>query len=135
MIRITRKRSPPPGGVRAGRRKDNPSTFHYASYGPRPQEALADEIDWDRFKQVRPKEYAKIKAQIQRLGVTWQQAVNDWEVRYEILARRDIGIQPQENHQMKRQNAAYSRPPQLHGACHGYWKYRSGYEFMRRTTA
>ena len=54
-------------------------------YGRRAQ-ALAPEIDWDEFKKVRPEEYAKIKAQIERLGVTWEQAMNDWKIRYEICS-------------------------------------------------
>lgn len=67
-------------------RERNPSTYSYDSYGRRAQ-ALAPEIDWDEFAKVRPKEYAKIKAQIERLGVTWEQAVNDWDVRYRICSQ------------------------------------------------
>jgi hypothetical protein len=66
-------------------REENPSTYKYDSYGARPQ-AVAKEIDWDRFKKVRPKEYEKIKAQVERLGVTWEQAMNDWELRCEICS-------------------------------------------------
>lgn len=66
-------------------RKENPSTYSYDVYGRRAQ-ALAPEIDWDEFKKVRPEEYAKIKAQIERLGVTWEQAMNDWKIRYEICS-------------------------------------------------
>ena len=67
-------------------REKNPSTYSFDVYGRRAQ-ALALEIDWDAFKKVRPKEYAKIAAQIARLGVSWEQAMNDWEIRYEICSR------------------------------------------------
>ncbi len=67
-------------------RRENPSTFTYDSYGRRPQ-ALAPEIDWEKFRQVRPKEYAKIKAEVERLGVTWEQAMNDWAIRYAICSK------------------------------------------------
>ena len=42
------------------------------------------DIDWARFETEKPKEFARIKAQVERLGVTWQQAVEDWEIRYTI---------------------------------------------------
>jgi arylsulfatase A-like enzyme len=67
-------------------REANPSTYTYDSYGQRPQSG-AKEIDWDQFKKARPKEYAKIKAEVERLGVTWEQALNDWEVRFEICSK------------------------------------------------
>jgi arylsulfatase A-like enzyme len=67
-------------------RKDNPSTFTYDSYQRRAQ-ALAPEIDWDKFRQVRPKEYQKIAAEVARLGVTWEQAMNDWKIRFEISSK------------------------------------------------
>ena len=66
-------------------REENPSTYQYDSYGPRPQYG-AKEMDWERFQKVRPKEYARIKEQVERLGVTWEQAMDDWEIRYEICS-------------------------------------------------
>lgn len=67
-------------------RRKNPSTYQYDSYGPRAQSG-AKKIDWERFKKIRPKEYEKIKAEIDRLSVSWEQAVNDWEIRYEICSK------------------------------------------------
>jgi arylsulfatase A-like enzyme len=63
--------------------QNNPPDFHYDPYGDIPQYGC-DDIDWDRFRQVRPEEYTRIKAEVERLGVTWKQAVDDWEIRYEI---------------------------------------------------
>jgi arylsulfatase A-like enzyme len=64
-------------------RRKNPIDFDYDPYGKRPHFG-AKEIDWERFKEVRPKEYEKIKTEIERMGVTWEVALNDWEIRYEI---------------------------------------------------
>ncbi len=36
------------------------------------------------WREKNPEEYEKISAEIRRLGVNWDQAVNDWEVRKEI---------------------------------------------------
>jgi arylsulfatase A-like enzyme len=44
----------------------------------------APEIDWARFKKAHPQEYAKIAKEVEHLGVTWQQAVHDWETRSAI---------------------------------------------------
>jgi arylsulfatase A-like enzyme len=64
-------------------RDGNPSTYTFKSYEGRSQWG-AKTIDWDRFKQAHPKDYEKIAAQVERLGVTWEQAVNDLEVRTTI---------------------------------------------------
>ena len=69
-------------------REKNPSTYRYDQYGERPQSG-APEIDWEKFRQVRPEEYERIKTEIERLGVTWEQAMNDWEVRYEICSNAE----------------------------------------------
>jgi arylsulfatase A-like enzyme len=63
----------------------NPDTYEYDSYGRRPQSG-APEIDWEKFKSVRPEEYARIAAEIEKLGVTWDQAVKDKIVRAKISA-------------------------------------------------
>ena len=42
------------------------------------------DIDWAYFEEKLPEKYARIKAEVDRLGVTWQQAEDDWEIRYEI---------------------------------------------------
>lgn len=67
-------------------RRGNPSTYHYDSYGEHPQYG-AKEIDWQRFENVHPTEYGRIRAEVERLGVTWEQAMNDWEIRYEICVQ------------------------------------------------
>lgn len=64
-------------------RAHNPSNFNTYTYSNRPQFG-AMEIDWEKFQQVRPNEFARIKAEVERLGVTWDQAINDWNIRYEI---------------------------------------------------
>jgi len=67
-------------------RKENPSTYSYDVYGKRPQYG-APEIDWKKFKQARPKEYDRIKTEIDKLGVTWEQAMDDWDIRYKICRK------------------------------------------------
>jgi arylsulfatase A-like enzyme len=64
-------------------RTANPSTYSYDSYGHRAQWG-AKEIDWEHLKEVRPEIYEKIAKQVERLGVTWEQAVNDWKIRKTI---------------------------------------------------
>ena len=61
-------------------REANPSTYTFKSYEGRSQWG-AKTIDWNRFKQAHPKDYEKIAKQVERFGVTWEQAVNDPEVR------------------------------------------------------
>jgi arylsulfatase A-like enzyme len=61
-------------------REANPSTYTFKSYEGRSQWG-AKAIDWKQFKQAHPKDYEKIAKQVTRLGVTWEQAVNDPEVR------------------------------------------------------
>jgi len=39
-------------------------------------------MDWEKFKAFRPKQYEKIKLEVQKLDVTWEQAVTDWDVRF-----------------------------------------------------
>lgn len=64
-------------------RKANPSTFTYDTYSRRAQSG-AKEIDWDKFKKTHPAEYSKIAKQVDALGVTWAQAVNDRQIRIRI---------------------------------------------------
>jgi arylsulfatase A-like enzyme len=66
-------------------RSSNPHNFEYFPYSRRPQFG-ASEIDWEKFQKVRPKEFARIKREVERLGVTWDQAMNDWSVRYKICS-------------------------------------------------
>ena len=44
----------------------------------------APEINWALFEKKHPKEYEKIAKQVKRLGVTWEQALDDWDVRRAI---------------------------------------------------
>tara|TARA_B110000977_G_C11048345_1_gene481406 strand:+ start:459 stop:2033 length:1575 start_codon:yes stop_codon:yes gene_type:complete len=64
-------------------RDGNPSTYTFKSYEGRSQWG-AKTINWEQFKQAHPKDYEKIAAQVKRLDVTWEQAVDDLEVRTEI---------------------------------------------------
>lgn len=67
-------------------REANPANYNYDIYEGRRPQAIAPDIDWDRFKEGRPEEFRRIKAQIERFGVTWEQATHDWEIRYRISA-------------------------------------------------
>ena len=69
-------------------REANPSTYVYDSYGVgfRAQ-AGAPEIDWERFREAKPEIYEKIKVQVEKLGVTWERAMNDPDVRAKICSR------------------------------------------------
>ncbi len=64
-------------------REENPSTFRFDFLGSRAQFG-APEVDWVQFREAKPAEYARIKAEVERLGVSWETAVNDWETRLEI---------------------------------------------------
>jgi arylsulfatase A-like enzyme len=61
----------------------NPHQYDPMPYSKRP-EALAKSIDWVRFKTAHPEQYAKIKQAVEKLGVTWDAALNDWSVRFEV---------------------------------------------------
>lgn len=67
-------------------REANPSSYDYDPYSRRPQ-ALAPEIDWERFREVRPEVYEVIEKEVLRLGVSWEQAVHDWATRYAICSK------------------------------------------------
>jgi len=64
-------------------REENPSTFRFDITGARAQFG-APEVDWVEFKEAKPAEYKRIQAEVERLGVSWEDAVKDWEVRLEI---------------------------------------------------
>jgi arylsulfatase A-like enzyme len=64
-------------------RKANPSTFMYDSYGSQPHSGAPD-IDWETFRKAQPEAYEKIARQVKKMGVTWEQAVNDRGIRNEI---------------------------------------------------
>lgn len=64
-------------------RQNHPANFEHFPYSSRPQFG-AGEIDWDKFQQVRPNEFSRIRREVERLGVSWEQAMNDWSIRFEI---------------------------------------------------
>jgi hypothetical protein len=63
-------------------REENPSNYEHVHNGL-PHFATRD-IDWALFEDVAPAHYGRIKAAIERLGVTWEQAENDWDIRYKV---------------------------------------------------
>lgn len=56
--------------------KQNPNTYTYTPYGPRPQ-TNAPGIDWQRYQKAWPKPYEKIAAEVKKLGVTWEDALEN----------------------------------------------------------
>jgi len=64
-------------------RKAHPANFAHDPYG-RWATFNAPEIDWKKFKKAKPDEYRKIEKEVKRLGVTWEQAMNDWKTRTKI---------------------------------------------------
>jgi arylsulfatase A-like enzyme len=64
-------------------RKKYPAEIDYRPYQQYGQSGVMD-MDWEKFKEFRPEQYARIEAEIKRMGVTWEQAINDWDVRFEI---------------------------------------------------
>nr|MCU0778563.1 sulfatase-like hydrolase/transferase [Akkermansiaceae bacterium] len=63
--------------------KQNPNTYAYHPYGPRPQTHARD-IDWQRYRKAWPQAYEKIAAEVKRLGVSWDDALNNPETREAI---------------------------------------------------
>jgi len=61
----------------------HPANFAHDPYG-RWATFNAPAIDWKKFKKAKPEEYAKIAREVKRLGVTWEQAMNDWDARTAI---------------------------------------------------
>jgi hypothetical protein len=70
---------------RKKRRKRLGRQAHPANYEHEPGRTFnAPEIDWEQFKKKNPKDYNIIEKEVKRLGVTCEQAVNDWETRKKI---------------------------------------------------
>jgi len=61
----------------------HPDTYTHDPYGRRPQSG-SPELDWEKFKQARPKEYNRIAAAIEKLGVTWEEALSDEAIRAKV---------------------------------------------------
>lgn len=64
-------------------REKFPAVIDYNPYQQYSQSGVMD-MDWVKFRKFRPKQYAEIEAEIKRMGVTWEDAVTDWKVRFEI---------------------------------------------------
>lgn len=64
-------------------RKKYPLDIDYRPYQQFSQSGVR-EIDWNKFKEAWPDHYANIKAEVERLGVTWDQAIHDWDIRFKI---------------------------------------------------
>ena len=66
---------------------------HPANYEHQPGTTFnAPEIDWEELKEAHPKDYQKIEKEVKRLGVTWEQAVYDREIRRKIWAATKSSI-------------------------------------------
>lgn len=63
--------------------EENPNTYDFMPYSHRPQTGAPD-LDWDKFKAAHPPVHARIAGEIQKRGVTWQEALDDPELRWEI---------------------------------------------------
>lgn len=63
--------------------KQNPNTYTYNPYGPRPQ-TNAPDIDWEQYRKALPQAYQKIAAEVERLGVSWDDALNNPQTRETI---------------------------------------------------
>jgi len=66
-------------------REENPSNYEHVHNGI-PHFATMD-IDWETFKEAAPAHYGRIKAAVDSMGVTWEQAENDWEIRYQVCKK------------------------------------------------
>jgi len=60
-----------------------PAEIDYRPYQKYAQSGVKD-MDWEKFKEFRPKQYANIASEIERLGITWEEAISNWELRFEI---------------------------------------------------
>jgi len=66
-------------------RAENPSNYEFVKNGiPR---FSSEAIDWEAFEDVAPQHYQRIKAVIESMGVTWEQAEQDWDIRYQVCKK------------------------------------------------
>jgi arylsulfatase A-like enzyme len=63
--------------------KENPNTYDYMPYGIRPQTGSPN-LDWEKFKAAKPKAYERIAVEIKKRGLSWDDALEDPEARWEI---------------------------------------------------
>lgn len=69
-------------------REKYPLEIDYRPYQRYSQSGVM-EMDWEKFKEFRPKQYERIAAEVKRLGVTWEEAINNWDVRFEICTNAE----------------------------------------------
>ncbi|TVP74990.1 MAG: DUF4976 domain-containing protein, partial [Puniceicoccaceae bacterium] len=63
--------------------QENPDTYTFMSYTHRPQVGNP-EIDFEQLKVALPTHFERIRQVVEEMGVTWDQAKNDPEIRWEI---------------------------------------------------
>jgi arylsulfatase A-like enzyme len=66
-------------------RTENPTNYEHVHNGA--PHFATENIDWELFEEVAPQHYGRIKAAIESLGVTWEQAENDWDTRYQVCKK------------------------------------------------
>jgi arylsulfatase A-like enzyme len=66
--------------------RDNPDTYTFMSYTHRPQMGNPD-INFEKLKQALPTHFERIRQVVEEMGVTWEQAKNDPEIRWQVGVR------------------------------------------------
>lgn len=66
-------------------RGENPSNYEHVHNGV-PHFATMN-IDWGKFEEASPEVYGRIKAAVDSLGVTWEQAEHDWDIRSRVCKK------------------------------------------------
>jgi arylsulfatase A-like enzyme len=66
-------------------RTENPSNYEHVHNGV--PHFATENIDWEKFEDVAPQHYGRIKDAVEELGVTWEQAENDWDIRYQVCKK------------------------------------------------
>jgi hypothetical protein len=69
----------------------NPPTHQYHTYTRRPQSGAPQrgepKIDWQKFQAAHPTYYDRIAEQVEAMEVSWDEAVNDPDIRATISER------------------------------------------------
>lgn len=66
--------------------RENPDTYTFISYSHRPQSGNPV-IDFEKLQRAFPQSFGRIKKAVEEMGVTWEQAANDPEIRWQIGLR------------------------------------------------
>lgn len=66
-------------------REKNPSNYEHVHNGI--PHFATENIDWEKFKELAPQHFGRIKAAVEELDVTWEQAEKDWEIRYQVCKK------------------------------------------------